>query len=60
MLHRKKYVANRQGTIFKSLIITLKLPKAVASEKKKQLKNLATQVSSKALLKLASSNDTGI
>lgn len=36
MLHCKKYVANRQGTIFKSLIITLKLPKAVASEKKKK------------------------
>lgn len=56
MLQCKKYVANRQGTIFKSLVVTLKLQKAVGSGKK----NLATQMSSKALLKLASSNDTSI
>lgn len=34
MVQCKKYVANRQGTIFKSLIVTLKLPKALESEKK--------------------------
>lgn len=43
----QKYVANRQCTIFKGLIITLKLPKAVGSEQ-----SLATLMSSKSIIKL--------
>lgn len=55
MLQCIKYVVKRQGALLKSLIVTLKLPKAVGSEK-----YLATQMSSKALLKLTSSNDSSI
>jgi len=43
----QKYVANKQGTIFKCLNIILKLPKAMGCEQ-----SLATLMSSKSVIKL--------